>query len=193
MLPAEDCHWQDWHLSLQAGQHHTLREVLANIRNVAANSEDIPLIIQLIENPKFKIPGVTLFNGAVDLHDHDCIHALLGRGLLSKDEAFVIGFTMGSTNRVTAAESKLYAFAAKYLYPGPYKFDDEDIQVFKDAVHLGYISDCVPLNAVDYRQYYDLSLTQLRSEIGIETDLLLAYYGIEKRRYPGSKASKRLL
>ena len=34
-----------------------------------------------------------------------------------KDEAFVIGFTMGSTNRVSTTEEKLYSFFAKYSLP----------------------------------------------------------------------------
>ncbi len=192
MLPAKECNWREWHVPLQFG-HHPLRAVLDSYKHLSAKQSDIPLIIRLIENPKFSIPGLPLFNGAVDLHDHDCIHALLGRGLLPKDEAFTIGFTMGSTHRVTTAETRLYAFAAKHLYPGPYKFDSQAIQVFKDAVHLGYVSDCIPLNQVKYRCYYDLSLDQARAKIGIEADLLAAYFRIEQRRYPDSVESQRLI
>ena len=55
--------------------------------------ENIPLIIKLVENPNYNTSK--LFGGAVDLFTHDCVHVLLGRGLLVKDEAFVIGYTMG--------------------------------------------------------------------------------------------------
>jgi len=158
-----------------------------------AAQDDVPLIVQLIENPKFDIPWINIFNGAVNLADHDCIHALLGRGFLPKDEAFVIGFTMGSTNRTNTLEQKLYAWASKYLYPGPYKFDNEDVQVFKDAVHLGYISDCIPLNTVNYSDYLKKTVKNIRVELGIEKDLLESYFNIEKRRYPDSVASQRLI
>lgn len=191
-LPPSSCTWREWFLPIEC-DNFLLKDVLASAEHIAADQTDIPLIIQMIENPKFDIPGVNLFNGAVDLHDHDCIHALLGRGLLPHDEAFTIGFTMGSTNRMTTAESKLYTLAAKYLYPGPYKFQDDDIQVFKDAVHLGYVSDCQPLDAINYKGYLDMSLKQAREAIGIETDLLSAYYRIEKKRYPNAIESQRLL
>jgi hypothetical protein len=191
-LPSPDCGWRQWHVPLHCDQF-TLREVLASTEHIAADQDDIPLIVQIIENPKFDIPGITIFNGAVDLQAHDCIHAVLGRGLLPHDEAFTIGFTMGSTNRVTTAEQRLYSLAAKYLYPGPYKFTDEDIQIFQDGVHLGYVSDCQPLDKIDYTPYLDSALAEVRHAIGIEIDLLQAYYRIEQRRYPHSVESQRLL
>lgn len=192
MLPDKSSTWRDWHLPIEYDQY-TLRQVLDSSAHIKADQDEIPLMVQLVENPRYDLPGFDLFHGAVNLQDHDCIHALLGRGMLSKDEAFTIGFTMGSTNRVTSAEQKLYEWAAKYLYPGPYKFDDEDIQVFKDAVHLGYVSDCQPLDQIDFAPLMDISLKDIRQQIGLETDLLISYYRIETKRYPGSKASLRLL
>lgn len=191
-LPKLNCGWRNWHVPL-AHDQFTLRETLSSAKGDKAEQVDIPLIVQLIENPKFDIPWINIFNGAVNLDDHDCIHVLLGRGFLPKDEAFVIGFTMGSTNRTTTLEQNLYALAAKYLYPGPYKFSDQDIEIFKDAVHLGYVSDCKPLNEVDYSKYMDNKIADIRTDLNIEIDLLAAYYRIEKRRYPDSVASQRLL
>lgn len=191
-LPTNGCSWREWYVPLHCDQF-SMAQVIDSAAHMAAEPEDIPLIIQLVENPKFDIPGINIFNGAVDLFQHDCIHALLGRGLLPHDEAFTIGFTMGSTNRVTTAETRLYAMAAKYLYPGPYKFRDEDIAIFKDAVHLGYISDCIPLDSIDFKPLMDLSLAEARLAIGLETDLIAAYYGIERKRYPHSVESLRLL
>ena len=155
--------------------------------------EDIPLIIQLVENPKYEIPGINFFNGATDLKTHDYIHILLARGLMSKDEAFVLGFTMGSTNKVSTTEEKIYAFVSQYLYPSVYQFDIEDIEVFKDAVRLGYICDCKPLDKVDYESLRDLSIEEARTRIGIPSDLLAAYFKIEKKRYPHAMESQRLV
>lgn len=191
-LPDRASTWREWVVPLSVSGF-TLREIIDSASHLMASQEDIPLVVKLIENPKFDLPLVDLFNGATDLQTHDCIHAVLGRGLLPKDEAFVIGFTMGSTNRVSSTEEKLYTLAAKYLYPGPYKFNDEEIQIFKDAVRLGYISDCQSLDKVDYAAYLDWEISALRNELGLEPNLLRAYYEIEMKRHPEDKASRRLL
>jgi len=191
-LPKKNSNWREWHVPL-AHDQFTLKEIMDSAKGDQADQSDVPLIVQLIENPKFDIPWINIFNGAVNLQDHDCIHALLGRGFLPKDEAFVIGFTMGSTNRTTTLEQKLYTMASKYLYPGPYKFSDEDVHIFEDAVHLGYVSDCIPLNTVDYTKYLHTSVKEVREALNIEMDLLQSYFRIEQKRYPDSTASQRLL
>lgn len=191
-LPDKNSTWRTWHVTIGC-EEFTMQDVLDSATHMAAEQNDIPLIVKIIENPKFDIPGISIFNGAVDLKDHDCIHALLGRGMLPHDEAFTIGFTMGSTNRVTTAETRLYELAAKYLYPGPYKFSDDDIEIFKDGVHLGYVSDCLPLDQIDFKPYLKMSLKDAREALGIEVDLLKAYYHIEKKRYPEDVASQRLI
>ena len=63
----------------------------------------------------------------------------------------------------------------------------------KDAVRLGYVSDCRSLAEVKYDSLLDLTLTEVRAELGVEESLLRAYYAIEKRRYPNSPESQRLL
>lgn len=192
MLPENNCDWRDWHIPLSQGDY-TLREALDSVHQIGAGANEVPLVVRLVENPDFRMPGITIFNGSVNLHDHDCIHAILGRGLLAKDEAFTIGFTMGSTNRVTSIESGLYSFAAKYLYPPPYKFSEDDIEVFKKAVRLGAVSECLALDSVNYKEYYNFSLQEIRSQLGIEEDLLKACYRIEKKRFIHSLESQRLL
>jgi hypothetical protein len=129
----------------------------------------------------------------MDLETHDYAHIVLGRGLMPKDEAFVLGFVMGCTHRMTAIEERLYEFVARYLYPERYRFGDEEAQVFRDAVRLGCLSDCVSLVKVDFRAHLDRSLADVRTVFGIEEDLLRAYFAIEKRRYPSAPESQRLL
>ena len=65
--------------------------------------------------------------------------------------------------------------------------------MFRDAVRLGFISDCHPLDEVDFEPFLDLELADIRRRIGLEADLILAYYAIEKRRFPESLESQRLL
>ena len=91
--------WRTWHVPLSKGEM-TLTDAHRTLQPIAMQQRDVPLIVQLVENPRFDLPGIEIFSGATDLRKHDYLHILLGRGLLPKDEAFVLGFTMCSTNRV---------------------------------------------------------------------------------------------
>jgi hypothetical protein len=184
--------YRDWHIPFSKDQI-TLREAHASLTSLGAKQEEIPLIIQVVENPRFHVPGINFFHGAVDLNTHDYIHILLGRGLLPEDEAFVIGFTMGTTHRVTTLEENLYALASKYFYPKSFQFRDADICIFKNATKLGHVSDCQSLEGIEYAKYLDWKLHDIRLSIGLESDLLLAYYRIEMKRYPQYKGTQRLL
>ena len=78
----------NWHHPLSKGSN-LLCKVLDEMQDFKLAQEDVPLIIKLTENPKYFTSR--LFTGAVDLFTHDCIHVILGRGLLPKDEAFAGG------------------------------------------------------------------------------------------------------
>ena len=78
---------EEWHPRLSRGLGGSLKRNLSSMEPFKLSQGDIPFIIKLIENPKYDIG---LFAGYVDLFTHDCIHVLLGRGLLPKDEAFVM-------------------------------------------------------------------------------------------------------
>jgi len=171
----------------------TLRGAYVRLMAVGNPSGDVPLIVKLAENPEFHFLGFGFFKGRVTLKQHDYIHIVLGRGLTLMDEAFVIGFTMGSSNRVSTQEKEMFSFIASKLYPKPYRFTKDGTQVFKDAVHMGYISDCDPLEGVDFEPLLDLPLGEVRRRIKLEVDFLQAYYRIEARRYPDSAMSQRLV
>ncbi len=171
----------------------TLGTAYQELQSFEMKQEDVPYIIQMVENPRFDLPGFDVFHGATDLETHDYLHILLGRGIRPKDEAFVIGFTMGSTDRVSTTEERLFSFFTKYLYPKNYRFTESDLRVFRDATKLGFISDCEPLHQIDFKAHLDCPLQELRAELRVEEDLLRAYYAIEKRRFPDSFESQRLL
>jgi len=183
---------EQWHVPLSAGGQ-LLGAAYDGLRAIGLQQDQIPLMVQLVENPRFDLPGFDIFPGATSLETHDYIHILLGRGLHAVDEAFVLGFTMGSTNRLSATEEALYAFFTRYLYPKSYRFKDDEIAVFRDAVRLGYVSDCVSLAGVDFGLLRHLTITAAREKLGIEVPLLRAYFEIEQKRYPESIASSRLL
>jgi hypothetical protein len=171
----------------------TLREAYDSLMSIGNSQDEVPLIVKLTENPKFHLGGLGFFKGRVTLRQHDFIHILLGRGLTLMDEAFVIGFTMGSTDKVSTGEQSLFGFINRILYPKPYRFTEDGMKVFKDAVALAYVSDCLPLESVDFVPMLDLPLHEIREAVGVEPNLLRAYYSIEAKRYPGCAASQRLV
>ena len=183
---------REWFVPLSC-TGETLRETSATLRKIGLKQGDIPYMVRLVENPRFDLPLVDVFHGATSLRTHDYLHIILGRGLLPKDEAFVIGFTMGSTGKVSSTEEFLYGLFAKHLYPRAYRFTDDDFRVFRDAIRLGFISACRSLCEADYSRYLNLPLGKIRRTLGVESTLLRAYYAIEKRRYPDAYECQRLL
>lgn len=184
--------YKQWAIPLSQGDM-SLGEALDDLSQLGAKAAEIPLIIQLMENPKYRMPGLTLFHGAIDLYGHDCVHILLGRGLLPKDEAFVIGYTMGRSHRVGRTEARLFGWIAQHIYPGVYRFGPEEVQIFNDAVALGSIGQGPDLHTQNFRQQTQLSLRQLRQQLQIDEDLLRAYYRLEQKNHPQDRASQRLL
>jgi len=95
---------------------------------------EIHWFVWLLENPSSPIS----LTGAIDLENHDLIHILLDRGMDIRDEAMVIGFTMGNSTGTSSLVKWLFEFCARYLYPDGYKFDDADIVEFNRGYAYGY-------------------------------------------------------
>ena len=183
---------QTFHLPLAEGSV-TLREGLRRLMEVGNSQEEVPLIVRLMENPAFDMPPLSMFRGRVNLEQHDCIHLLLGRGTTLMDEAFTIGFTMGSTKRMSTSATDLFAAVAERIYPKAYRFPLPAVRVFRDAVHLASISNCRRLDAVDFKALMDLPLREIRERLGVEEELLTAYYRIEAARNPEIASCQRLV
>ena len=95
---------------------------------------DIHWFVWLIENPKSPVS----LTGAVDLYNHDIIHILLDRDMGVRDEAMVIGFTMGNSETTSSWVRWLFEFCAKYLYPIGYRFDEKDLIEYERGFAYGY-------------------------------------------------------
>ena len=183
-----------WHHPLSAphprlsSSHRKLKTVLKEMDSFKLSQKNIPLIIKLVENPNYKTSG--LFGGAVDLFTHDCIHVTLGRGLLVKDEAFVIGYTMGSTKGMKRWKRNLFMFVSKYLYPEGYKFGEEERFVFNMGVMAGSLCP-TDLSQINFKKYLNKQTGTIRKELKINVDFLKTYYSLEKMSFK-SVESKRL-
>ena len=179
---------EEWFSPLSR-KRRKLKNVLKEMEPFALSPRDVPLIIRVTENPDYDIG---LFGGATTLGAHDCIHVLLGRGLLVKDEAFVIGYTMGSSKKVTRWRKNLFLFITKYLYPEGYKFKEDERFVFNMGVKAGSLCP-TDLSKINFEDFLNIPLLSLRKIFNIDMELLKSCYALEKELFKKSKESQRLL
>lgn len=188
--------WKNFYIPL-SNEEITLREAYEKMKEVRSSQSEVPLIIQLVENPKYDNFITRFFfdpfPGKVSLLYHDYIHLILGRWMLMKDEAFVIGFTMGSNDNMFTWRLMLYSFVARFLYRKPWKFDKQDVRIFWDAANTWRVSDTKSLSKANLNEYLDLPLKEIRKILGIEEDLLKAVYKVHAKRYPDDIASQRTI
>ena len=186
----------NWHIPLTSNDI-PLQAALVSLSSVrselpgtgAIEQPDISLISKLAKTSQSELE---LFKH-IDRQQQDAIHILLGRGLHTMDDIFVTGFTLGSIKKMVKTEQSVYAFVAKYLVPDICDFNEQEMQVFKDAIRLSFISNCSPLDQFDFNDWLDQPVATIRDAVGIEEELLCAYYAIEKLRNPYNPASQRLL
>ena len=90
--------------------------------------------VWLLENPNSPIS----LTGAINLDNHDLIHILLDKGMDIRDEALVIGFTMGNSTETTKLVKWLFEFCARWIYPKGYRFNRGDIAEYRRGYAYGY-------------------------------------------------------
>jgi len=164
----------------------TLREVYASLPGLLPNQ--IPLVVRLVENPNSPLS----LTGAVSLFNHDCIHIILGRGLLPQDEAFVIGFTMGTSKTIPHWQVRLFRFLAKFVYSLPYNFSDDDLKAFDLGLAVGKSCSVDRIYLFDFKMHMNDTLASLRSSLRCDVDNLYAAYQDERILIPQTVASRRL-
>jgi hypothetical protein len=119
-------------------------------------------LVWLLENPKSPIS----LTGAIDLYNHDIIHLLLDRGMLNRDEAMVIGFTMGNSETTSSWVRWLFEFCARYLYPESYRFNERDLLEFERGFAYGYTRSRRNIHLAKFDVKRDIE--EIRKEWGIE-------------------------
>ncbi len=173
--------YRSWHIPLSEDRVK-LNEAVYDMHAMSWNNLSLPLILKLGE-----MPDTDRFFKPLTLMERDCLHILLGRGMLAKDEAFVCGFLMGSTGNVRFSEEKLLSLMSNYLS------NPDDLEVFSDGVLLGMSSHCKALDQIDFRRYMTETLSAVRLKLGINTGLLAAYYETEAEKYGYAMESRRLV
>jgi hypothetical protein len=182
---------QDWHIPF----HQDSISLQAALDSVPPLSEllELPLMIRLQRDPVLSFLGQLVFRAGLDQHQHDCIHIMLGRGLMAMDQAFVLGFTLGSSKKGSMPEHKLHGEVGRHFNKNASLFNEAESVVFKDGIKLAYLSFCAPMDSFDFTPWHDTPLRQIREAIGLEPELMQAYFAVEKHRYPHVLASQRLL
>jgi hypothetical protein len=128
----------------------------------------------------------------VSLAHHDMIHVLLGRGLLDQDEAFVIGFTMGTTRAVSRLERWFFKLALSRLYPQPYRISRRMLAAYDLGLEAGREFGVRNLHLALRDDMLDQPLGDTRRQLRIDTRRLRQYYAREREALPGTLASLRL-
>jgi hypothetical protein len=184
---AKDAHadWRKWNPGID-NDAQTLAEVYVTLPG--DKSDDMDLMVKLIENPK----SPYAITGAISLQDHDCVHILLGRGLLPQDEAFVIGYTMGTAGkRISKEDVTLFKMISSKLYPDIYRFRQSDITAYDLGFAYGQKAK-LPVYEFNFMKNLHLPLKKLRALFGVDVKALRKIYAREKKRIPGTKESARL-
>ena len=119
---------------------------------------DIPWIIWLLENPESPLA----LGGSISLRNHDYMHILLGRGFSPEDEAFVIGVTMGNDSQTHGLHYLIFKFAARFLYPGVYRFSKEHLNIFDAGVAAGQSLPVKNLNRYNFSQVDEVPVRMLQ-------------------------------
>lgn len=177
--------WNQWSPGLDTDDM-TMEEVMSTLP--AAPPEAIPEEIKILENPE----SAWAFPGAISLERHDCVHILLGRGLLPEDEAFVIGFTMGTASDIQNWQYSMFRELAVHWYPKPYNFSPEDLYAFDLGFEKGKRSDAADLHLFPFEKFMEWEVGALRKQLGINKHQLRAAYRLEQMYRPDSPAARRL-
>ena len=139
----------------------TLKEKLRAIQ--VDGPEDIPWIVKLLENPQSPLA----LPGKISLENHDCLHALLERGMSLDDEAFLVGFCMGNAPQTNFVHIGIFKFFSRYLYPLKYRFNQNNFAYFNLGFRYGRTFK-VQFNSINFSNYYSISLPVLRQRFGFD-------------------------
>jgi len=147
----------NWQPPVNSGEL-TLLEVYDTLPGRA--QEQINFLVRLLENPTSPV----CLSGAIDLFNHGRIHIILNCGLSRNDEARVIGFTMGNDTRLQKWELCVFEFFARYIYPTVYRFNQEQIEIFRNAVALGRSNPIKNIHQYDFKSNLNKTIRNIRDE-----------------------------
>lgn len=188
---ASDPHFNTWEQDFASwnpgldNDDKTLREVFDTMPRT--DLKDVSWLCKTLEEP-----GPFSFRGFPNIFCHDCIHVLLGRGLNTQDEVFIIGYTMGTCRPFSRIQVELYRILSLYIYKPPYSYPKEEIDVMDLGIVTGKANPVPNLHLFPFDKHMDVRLGELRRQLGVDVDQLYRAFEIERGMRPGVPASLRL-
>jgi len=176
--------WGEWFPGLD-NDDLTLRELYSRLPGFSA--DQVHPMVRLFENPSSPIA----FKGAITLERHDLLHCLLGRGLLDQDEAFLLGYTMGTSKTIGKIERWAFKQVLQH-YPEPYRIMGLELKAYDLGIEAGNLCDTDAIYDHPLENYYDRSIAEVRLQLGIDKKTLREFYAREQKEIPGTPASLRL-
>jgi hypothetical protein len=155
------------------------------------NEAALPKLLEKYEDPS----SPDAFIGAVKLGHHDIIHILLRRGLLDQDEAFVLGFTMGTARGVDIDnQASRFKEILNKEYHEPYRIPLIKLPAFDLGIQCARASQCSDIFTTPLTdpKYLNMSVGALRAHCGITDQVLEHFFRLERHSVPHSFESLRL-
>jgi quaternary ammonium compound-resistance protein SugE len=140
----------------------------------------IPWYVRLVSDPR----GPLAAPGSLALLERRCIHILLGRGLTSRDQAFVAGFTAGTTRPGRRWRLRLFRFYMRHLCPRSARWSRAEDEIFAYGFEAGRRGATSPLHRAPFLGLMDRPLAEIREALGLDVDYLYLRYDLERVRWP---------
>lgn len=177
-------YWKEWIPVIITPRSSTLAQVKSDM----VGDEMVDFLVMLFENPSSPF----CLSGATTLFNHDCLHIMLRRGLLPQDEAFVIGFSMGTDDKTKWYHVAMFKFISRFIYSKHYKLSRENLKAFDLGFEYAKSLKLKNLHKFNFKANQHKTIDSLSFELGIFTEELNCYREIEKEMIPNSKESLRL-
>jgi hypothetical protein len=152
---------------------NTYPEVLDDLTLAAAHQtlegfppDQIPWIVWLLENPA----SPCALPGNINLFGHDCIHLLLRRGFTISDEAYILGFTMGSDLNTRWLHLLFFKIAACTFYPSKYRMNPTELIMFDQGYKIGRKVSTKNINQLDFISVQHKMVGDIRVELDLNID-----------------------
>lgn len=156
-------------------------DALKELQKYKYMSLNFPFWVKFAENPKYSFlnRNILFIPGAVNEVTHDIIHLILGRGFYPEDEAFVVGFTFGSTQKWGILANLVYKVVAKYLYPEEYKFNKNQLKILEMATKAGKETSLIDLSTLLPSKVKHMTIKELRNKYIKNWTEIMRFYSIE--------------
>jgi multidrug transporter EmrE-like cation transporter len=140
----------------------------------------IPWYLRMVSDRR----GPLALPGSLALVERRCIHILLGRGLTCRDQAFVAGFTAGTSGPGRRWRLQLFRLYMRHLCPRAARWSRAEGEIFAYGLEAGRRGATSPLHRAPFLGLMSRPLAEIREALGLDVDFLYLRYDLERVRWP---------